>query len=1065
MAKKIHFRHSIVYTAITSALVVLTAPAFSQVEISEDSYIHTSQTYNQDTVISFEQSGATSVVYAQDGDVTLSGENGASLTLDATAGKTLHLIRAANTNVLTFSGFKDLDIRTNYYVLDAKTGGDISATVSNDINLSVLSGNGHVIQTVVNEGSGDQSNISLVAGGKISLTTAGAGVGILNTSGNTVSLNADGGIDINVGRNGIRNEGSSVELTSAGEISINATNRGISSSAGLVSVNAKALNIGTEEGSLPLRAIETENSASIQLGKDITGRIGSLSLKASQTAIFGSESSTLNIFSNTATISSDDIAVNTKGNFSVQSNSLNVTSKAKSAIALSGKSNSIKVDEATITSKETSLQQSSGGTLTISGDTGAAVHSLTFNTDSGYGIQASGTQSKIDISAVTTVINSHETQKTGGGQPYSGNAVSASSGGAVVFNRIEDSEQSLKIDSRWGALFASNESSIEVNGGSVDFTGSVLSTNGSGITLKDLTNAKFFVEEGNTGADQAAIISRYGDIDIYADTATINSGKYAVLSTAQGDINTEYSNSQVDIEVSQRLEITGDIASTVHRTDAGAVDEKGKRIVNINRTTGGTVVITGDISTVSNSYAHSEVNIGLKTADSSLTGSVTDTYIGGDLADVTGGTSLTFENGAQWNVEGDSIVKSVTAAEGTINTNGHNMTIGELAGADFVTNTSRARQITVDEYTEDFSVTITEDGMKDVDVNNVAETMASVVDATTTAPDAGTITIHGKETALLGETELTMDGDGNIKSYSEAANTVNEGLQDIAAMNFLFFRSTMNDVSKRMGDLRTMPKSAGAWARYYGGEAKYGSMDMETQYNTLQIGADRWYNNFYYGISASVSDGNGDLANGSVDNRNYSLGLYGGWVADNGQYLDFIVKRHRVETEGDLNNTSGTRNSFDYYNWGTSISFEYGWRFNCPNTGFWVEPQAELMYGQFDKTSFTTSQSANVKQDTIKTLVGRLGTALGYTFDENRGSVYLKASVLHDWKGETNSAVTVDGQTRYFEDDLGGTWGEFALGGTYNISDSFSAYGDILTTTGSPVRTPWEVSVGVRWTF
>ena len=28
-------------------------------------------------------------------------------------------------------------------------------------------------------------------------------------------------------------------------------------------------------------------------------------------------------------------------------------------------------------------------------------------------------------------------------------------------------------------------------------------------------------------------------------------------------------------------------------------------------------------------------------------------------------------------------------------------------------------------------------------------------------------------------------------------------------MNFLFFRASMNDVSKRMGDLRTMPKSAG----------------------------------------------------------------------------------------------------------------------------------------------------------------------------------------------------------------------------------------------------------------
>ena len=101
----------------------------------------------------------------------------------------------------------------------------------------------------------------------------------------------------------------------------------------------------------------------------------------------------------------------------------------------------------------------------------------------------------------------------------------------------------------------------------------------------------------------------------------------------------------------------------------------------------------------------------------------------------------------------------------------------------------------------------------------------------------------------------------------------------------------------------------------------------------------------------------------------------------------------------------------------------------------------------------------------IKSMFGRLGVSLVYTFAENRGSAYFKASVLHDWKGETNVTLAAQGSDRSYEDDLGGTWGEFALGGTYNITDRFSAYGDILTTTGSPVRSPWEVSVGVRWTF
>ena len=202
-----------------------------------------------------------------------------------------------------------------------------------------------------------------------------------------------------------------------------------------------------------------------------------------------------------------------------------------------------------------------------------------------------------------------------------------------------------------------------------------------------------------------------------------------------------------------------------------------------------------------------------------------------------------------------------------------------------------------------------------------------------------------------------------------------------------------------------------------------------------------------------------------MDNRNYNFGVYGGWVSDNGQFVDVIVKRHRINTEFDLHNTSGIAQAGDYYNWGNSVSVEYGWRLNCPATNFWVEPQAEIMYGRLDSVKYRTSAGVEVKQDAVSSLVGRLGVAVGYTFPDNKGSAYFKASALHDWDSEADTEMTYKSQKRSYTDDLGGTWGEFALGATYNATNNFTAYGEVQTTTGTSLRNPWQVSVGVRYTF
>ena len=688
------------------------------------------------------------------------------------------------------------------------------------------------------------------------------------------------------------------------------------------------------------------------------------------------------------------------------------------------------------------------GTTEAPTTTSIYTDNLTINSVSGNGIGGdTGGMSQNVIHAVTTVVNAKN---------YALN-------GTAIFKDTGDDNQSLTLKSTasGGTVLIGDQSTFAVENGSVDIQGCVQANVNGTIQLGTADNALSSVKISGEGSETTHVLrSHGGDVTVNAAAVEITAteGQTALNSFTAAD---SVKSGNLTVTASDSLLIQGEIIGG--RDDYDGASTVSNSLLTINGAAATKIV--SDVRTYNDAAqsTDNQVIINLDGAQSQFSGSVLDE---GATAGETG-TTLNLKNAADWTVTADSQVSKVAGTGGTIHTDGNSLSIDAVensdAGTTIVTNSGAAGQIAIgDNAGEGLHIAVTGEGVNELDGNNLAASLRSIADI---AQSDASVTVTSEEGALIGESVVVLDENGAIASFTEKENTVNAGLQDIAASNFLFFRSTMNDVNKRMGDLRTMPKSAGAWARYYGGEAKYGDMGMKTNYNTLQIGADQWIDNFYVGLSASISDGNGDLDNGSVDDRNYNFGLYAGWVADNGQYVDFIVKRHRLESEGTLFNTSGTRNAFDFNNWGTSVSVEYGWRFQCPSTNFWLEPQAELMYGRLDSVDFRTSQNAKVEQDAIDTLVGRLGASFGWTSPDKKGSAYFKASVLHDWKAETESTVYVGNAHRSFEDDLGGTWGEFALGGTYNVTDSVSAYGDVMTTVGSPVRTPWQLSVGLRYVW
>lgn len=529
-----------------------------------------------------------------------------------------------------------------------------------------------------------------------------------------------------------------------------------------------------------------------------------------------------------------------------------------------------------------------------------------------------------------------------------------------------------------------------------------------------------------------------------------------------------------------------------------AIITRGDSIIKINESGTNQVVLNGDIKysfdgPSSGTGVDSDVLINLKGNNSQWTGNVTTGWESETKPESAKLTvtqfNLALADGAQWNptiiAHVDEETKGLNAIpvnnlafnNGVINitkAQDQKVEIEKLQGTGGVVNVAAATdgttissaQLKADAVEGAPHFTVNAVGLTSDEITNQKEAMESFYANALDLADGSdaTATLNIAEGGAAGALTAEVAKDGSLV-VKEAQNTVNSSLIDIAASNYLFFRSQMNDVSARLGDLRSMPKTAGAWVRYYGGKNKYSSGNMSEKYNTVQLGGDGFINdNFYLGGTFSYTHGDGNLRNGSTDDKNFNFGIYGGWLGDSGQFVDVIIKRHRVKSDFNLYNTMG-RNSGSFHNWGTSASVEAGWRLQCPDTGFYVEPQAELQFGRLDSVDYKTNKGVKVEQDGIDSFVGRAGVAVGYTFPENKGNAYAKASVLHDWKGEVKSTFSSNGAKRTYRDDLGGTWGEFAVGGTFNPTKNISAYGQVKTSAGSPVRNPWQVSVGVRYSF
>ena len=518
-----------------------------------------------------------------------------------------------------------------------------------------------------------------------------------------------------------------------------------------------------------------------------------------------------------------------------------------------------------------------------------------------------------------------------------------------------------------------------------------------------------------------------------------------------------------------------------------ALDVRGNSTVNINQKADKTVVIKGDIlfetpgpDKNSGSVVGANVNINLTGANSSWTGNVKKEYPKNfqdkpnvDELTAVSDLKLVVSNGAQWtptpvqNSDGKDTVtryqplNDLTLNGGIVNLNqGVDVTVEKISGQGQVklaTDGKTAGKFTVEESAKGSTLDV-----KLVDTKLEKALTSDEVDAEAAKKLMGNVT--GKDVAVstnvaegMYNPAFGVDSKGN--THTAIVNTLMESSLELAsAAPLALNRILMNDVRKRLGDIRSAEGTSGAWARYDGGRLS-GSNGLENDFHTIQVGVDTQptADPVRFGVALSYTTSDSDYARGSADMDAYSLAGYGLWLGDNGQFVDVVARLASAKT--DMTVDGNKKGSMD--NVALSLSGEFGWRFDVANN-FFVEPQVEATYTYVDADQLTLSDGSNYEYDAVDSFLGRAGVAFGMKCPNNKGNVYARVSAVHEFLGD--KAVTGGNSTAYKLDGKD-TWVEYGLGANFNVTPNTYLWADVERTSGGALDEDYRATLGVRYAW
>ena len=235
----------------------------------------------------------------------------------------------------------------------------------------------------------------------------------------------------------------------------------------------------------------------------------------------------------------------------------------------------------------------------------------------------------------------------------------------------------------------------------------------------------------------------------------------------------------------------------------------------------------------------------------------------------------------------------------------------------------------------------------------------------------------------------------------------------------LLVEDDLSGIHQRLGEVKNGEKG-NVWVRNMNSRQKLAALstgESETSgfkqnVHSLQVGADSAVTDNlrvggFFGRSQANVDFSGYYGDGKV--RSNSVGLYAAYLADNGIYVDNIVKYSRLHANSDLTE----KRHYNAY----TISSELGKRFSLVND-WTITPQAQLAW---------THISSQENEDSLSSVYSRIGLRVAKGFALSNGwnlQPYAEVNAITSKNRSskihyTNSALDVASSRGRFESAVG----------------------------------------------
>ena len=271
---------------------------------------------------------------------------------------------------------------------------------------------------------------------------------------------------------------------------------------------------------------------------------------------------------------------------------------------------------------------------------------------------------------------------------------------------------------------------------------------------------------------------------------------------------------------------------------------------------------------------------------------------------------------------------------------------------------------------------------------------------------------------------LTKEGNNWVLAHSKNAST--PLLSDLAnaqvslrQAQLLLVEDDLSGIHQRLGEVKNGEKG-NVWVRNVNSRQKLAALStgksetsgFKQNVHSVQVGADAAVTDNirvggFVGRSQANVDFNGHYGDGKV--RSNSVGLYAAYLADNGIYVDNIMKYSRLHANSDLTE----KRHYNAY----TISSELGKRFSLAND-WTITPQAQLAW---------THISSQENEDSLSSVYSRIGLRVAKGFALSNGwnlQPYAEVNAITSKNRSskihyTNSALDVASSRGRFESAVG----------------------------------------------